>query len=103
MPFANFIPKILNLDTSAYMLGWGVAPSTRSTRCSRWCAPRPTGADGSFNLGGISDPKLDNTIDAIKIATDPKARDALIARGAEHDARRGTTTCRCTTSCGPGR
>ena len=25
MPFATFIPKIQNFDTSAYMLGWGVA------------------------------------------------------------------------------
>jgi len=39
------------------------------------------GAEGSFNLGRISDPKLDNTIDAIKIATDPKARDALLREG----------------------
>ena len=31
-----------------------------------------------LELGRISDPKLDNTIDAIKIATDPKARDALL-------------------------
>ena len=37
-----------------------------------------TGADGNFNLGRVSDLKLDNTIDAIKIATDVKARDALL-------------------------
>jgi peptide/nickel transport system substrate-binding protein len=39
---------------------------------------KTTGADGNFNQGRISDPKLDNTIDAIKIATDPAARDALL-------------------------
>jgi peptide/nickel transport system substrate-binding protein len=39
---------------------------------------KTTGADGNFNLGRVSDLKLDNTIDAIKIATDPKARDALL-------------------------
>jgi peptide/nickel transport system substrate-binding protein len=42
---------------------------------------KTTGADGNFNLGRISDPKLDNTIDAIKIATDLKARDALLREG----------------------
>ena len=30
MPFANFIPKILNFDSSAYMLGWGVADLRRA-------------------------------------------------------------------------
>ena len=44
---------------------------------------KTTGADGSFNLGRVSDPKLDNTIDAMKIATDPKARDALLKEGLE--------------------
>jgi peptide/nickel transport system substrate-binding protein len=39
---------------------------------------KTTGADGNFNQGRISDAKLDNTIDAMKIATDPVARDALI-------------------------
>jgi peptide/nickel transport system substrate-binding protein len=44
---------------------------------------KTTGADGSFNLGRISNPKLDTTIDAIKIATDPVARDALLKEGLE--------------------
>jgi peptide/nickel transport system substrate-binding protein len=44
---------------------------------------KTTGADGNFNQGRISDQKLDNTIDAIKIATDTKARDALIKEALE--------------------
>ena len=78
MPFANFIPKILNFDSSAYMLGWGVATFDGLYTLQSLVRTKTTGADGSFNLGRISDPKLDNTIDAIKIATDPKARDALL-------------------------
>ena len=39
------------------------------------------GAEGSFNLGRVSDPKLDNVIDSIKIATDTRARDALLREG----------------------
>jgi peptide/nickel transport system substrate-binding protein len=78
MPFANFIPKILNFDTSAYMLGWGVATFDALYTVQSLVRTKTGGAEGSFNLGRISDPKLDNTIDAIKIATDVKARDALL-------------------------
>ena len=83
MPFANYIPKILNFDTSAYMLGWGVATFDALYSLQSLVRTKTTGADGSFNLGRISDPKLDNTIDAIKIATDPAARDALLKEGLE--------------------
>jgi peptide/nickel transport system substrate-binding protein len=78
MPFANFIPKILNFDSSAYLLGWGVATFDGLYTLQSLVRTKTTGADGNFNLGRISDPKLDNTIDAIKIATDTKARDALL-------------------------
>jgi peptide/nickel transport system substrate-binding protein len=78
MPFANFIPKILNFDSSAYLLGWGVATFDALYTLQSLVRTKTTGADGNFNLGRISDLKLDNTIDAIKIATDPKGRDALL-------------------------
>jgi peptide/nickel transport system substrate-binding protein len=83
MPFANYIPKILNFDSSAYMLGWGVATFDALYSLQSLVRTKTTGADGSFNLGRISDAKLDNTIDAIKIATDPVARDALLKEGLE--------------------
>jgi peptide/nickel transport system substrate-binding protein len=78
IPFANFIPKILNLDSSAYLLGWGVATFDALYTLQSLVRTKTTGADGNFNQGRISDLKLDNTIDAIKIATDPAARDALL-------------------------
>ena len=81
MPFANFIPKIQKHDTSAYMLGWGVATFDALYTLQSLVRTKTGGADGSFNLGRISNPKLDTTIDAIKIATDPKARDALLREG----------------------
>jgi peptide/nickel transport system substrate-binding protein len=83
MPFASYLPKILNFDSSAYMLGWGVATFDALYSLQSLVRTKTTGADGSFNLGRISDPKLDNTIDAIKIATDPVARDALLKEGLE--------------------
>ncbi len=78
IPFANFIPKILNLDTSAYMLGWGVATFDALYMLQSLVRTKTTGADGSFNQGRISDPKLDAMIDAMKTETDQKKRDALI-------------------------
>jgi peptide/nickel transport system substrate-binding protein len=83
IPFANFIPKILKHDTSAYMLGWGVATFDALYTLQSLVRTKTSGADGSFNLGRISDSKLDNTIDAIKIATNPVARDALLKEGLE--------------------
>jgi peptide/nickel transport system substrate-binding protein len=83
MPFATFIPKILKHDSSAYMLGWGVATFDGLYTLQSLVRTKTGGADGSFNLGRISNPKLDTTIDAIKIATDPKARDALLREGLE--------------------
>src|SRR5262245_2244976 len=81
IPFANFIPKILNFASSAYLLGWGVATFDAQYSLQSLVRTKTTGADGNFNQGRISDPKLDTTIDAIKIATDPKARDALLREG----------------------
>jgi peptide/nickel transport system substrate-binding protein len=78
MPFANYIPKILNLDTSAYMLGWGVATFDALYMLQSLVRTKTTGADGSFNQGRISDPKLDAMIDAMKTEMDQKKRDALI-------------------------
>ena len=71
MPFATFIAKIQNFDSSAYMLGWGVATFDAQYSLQSLVRTKTGGAEGNFNLGRISDPKLDTTIDAIKIATDP--------------------------------
>src|ERR671934_621245 len=83
IPFANFIPKILNFDSSAYLLGWGVATFDAQYTLQSLVRTKTTGADGNFNQGRVSDPKLDTTIDAIKIATDPRARDAILKEALE--------------------
>jgi peptide/nickel transport system substrate-binding protein len=83
MPFATYIPKILNHDTSAYMLGWGVVTFDGLYTLQSLVRTKTTGADGSFNCGRVSDPKLDNTIDALKIANDPAGRDALLKEALE--------------------
>jgi peptide/nickel transport system substrate-binding protein len=42
---------------------------------------KTTGADGNFNLGRVSDPKLDAIIDASKTETDVAKRDKLLQDG----------------------
>jgi peptide/nickel transport system substrate-binding protein len=83
MQFATYIPKLLNLDTSAYMLGWGVATFDGLYTLQSLVRTKTTGADGSFNQGRISDPKLDSMIDALKVTTDTKKRDAILKEALE--------------------
>jgi peptide/nickel transport system substrate-binding protein len=78
MPFANFIPKILKHESSAYLLGWGVATYDALYSLQSLVRTKTTGADGNFNLGRISDPKLDAIIDASKTEVDVAKRDALL-------------------------
>jgi peptide/nickel transport system substrate-binding protein len=78
MPFANFIPKLLKHDTSAYMLGWGVATYDALYSLQSLVRTKTTGADGNFNIGRISNEKLDQMIDAIKIETDITKRDVML-------------------------
>ncbi len=77
-PMASFISKIQKFDHSAYMLGWGVATFDANYTLQSLMRTKTTGADGSFNLGKISDAKLDALIDGAKTETDVKKRDALL-------------------------
>jgi peptide/nickel transport system substrate-binding protein len=83
MPFANYIPKLLALDTSAYMLGWGVATFDGLYTLQSLVHTKTTGADGSFNQGRISDAKLDKMIADLKVTTDTKKRDAILKEALE--------------------
>ena len=78
MPFATYIPKILKFDSSAYLLGWGVATYDALYTLQSLVRTKTTGADGNFNLGRISDPKLDALIDASKTETDQAKRDQIL-------------------------
>ena len=80
-PMASFIAKVQNFDHSAYMLGWGVATFDAHYTLQSLVHTKTKGADGSFNLGRFSDPKLDALIDAAAIETDAKKRDAMLRDG----------------------
>ena len=78
MPRATYFPKIQNHDTSFYMLGWGVptfdslyaVQSLLRTNIAKT-------ADGNFNLGKYSNPRVDAAVDALKTETDAAKRKAL--------------------------
>lgn len=77
-PMATFIQKIQKFDHDAYMLGWGVPNFDANYTLQSLVRTKTTGADGSFNLGRISDPKIDALVDAIKTELDTAKRDAML-------------------------
>jgi len=80
-PMSTFIAKIQNFDHSAYMLGWGVVNFDANYTLFSLVHTKTTGAAGSFNLGRISDPKLDAIIAGINVELDAKKRDAMLRDG----------------------
>jgi peptide/nickel transport system substrate-binding protein len=87
MPFSTFIAKIQNFDSSVYMLGWGVVTLDALYSLQSLVRTKSGGADGSFNLGRISDSKLDNTIDALLREALEKTRDQAYYVPLHHQLR----------------
>jgi peptide/nickel transport system substrate-binding protein len=48
---------------------------------------RANGPDGSYNMGRISDPKIDALIDSARSETDPAKRDAMVKEALQLTAR----------------
>jgi peptide/nickel transport system substrate-binding protein len=75
---ATFIQKVQNFDSSAYLLGWGVATFDAQYSLQSLVRTRTTGADGNFNFSHVSDPVVDKLVDAMKTETDVTKRNAMI-------------------------
>ncbi len=75
---ATFIQKVQNFDSSAYLLGWGVATYDAQYTLQSLIRTRTSGADGNFNFNRVSDAKVDQLVDAMKTETDVAKRNALI-------------------------
>ncbi|MBE7416328.1 MAG: ABC transporter substrate-binding protein [Ideonella sp.] len=75
---ATFIQKVQNFDTSAYLLGWGVATYDAQYSLQSLVRTRTTGADGNFNFSKVSDAKVDQLVDAMKTETDVAKRNGMI-------------------------
>ena len=78
MPRSIYFAKLGNLDTSAYMLGWGVATYDGQYSLQSLVRSRTTGADGNFNFSKVSDTKVDQLTDAMKTETDVAKRNTMI-------------------------
>jgi peptide/nickel transport system substrate-binding protein len=75
---ATFIQKVQNFDSSAYLLGWGVATYDAQYSLQSLIRTRTSGADGNFNFAKVSDAKVDQLTDAMKSETDIAKRNAMI-------------------------
>jgi peptide/nickel transport system substrate-binding protein len=78
MPRAIYFPKLAKRDTSVYMLGWGVPTFDALYSLQALIRSKGEGADGSFNYGNYSNPKVDVLVDKIKVETDNAKRNAMI-------------------------
>ena len=78
MNFGPFIAKVQNFDTSAYLLGWGVATYDAQYSLQSLAMTRTQGPDGSFNYSKVSNAKVDALIESMKTELDVKKRSAMI-------------------------
>jgi len=76
--FGPFIAKVQNFDTSAYLLGWGVATYDAQYSLQSLVMTRTQGADGSFNFSKVSNAKVDALVESMKTELDKTKRDAMI-------------------------
>ena len=83
MPFATFASKFQNMDTSAFLLGWGVANYDAVYTLQSIVRTRTKGADGNFNFGKISNAQLDALVDRINASPAGAERNRLLKEGLE--------------------
>ena len=80
MPFGPFAQKFQNWDSSAYLLGWGVATYDAQYTLQSLVRTRTKGADGNFNFSGVSNARLDELVDAMGVETNKAKRDAMVSQ-----------------------
>jgi peptide/nickel transport system substrate-binding protein len=74
MPRTTFFPKIQNRDTSFYLMGWGVITVDAHNTLQTQVRTPGQGADGEWNFGKYSNPKVDALIDKLKTEMDQGKR-----------------------------
>jgi peptide/nickel transport system substrate-binding protein len=78
MPRSTYFPKLQKFDTSMYLLGWGGAITDAETTLTPLLRSRAEGGIGSWNFGGVKNPKLDELATASGKEPDPRKREALV-------------------------
>ncbi len=76
---ANFFVKLLNSDTSAYLVGWGGSPEAIFTM-KPILHSKDNKGNGESNYGRLSHPELDALIDKLEGEMNPAARLEMTGR-----------------------
>ncbi|MDM4767409.1 ABC transporter substrate-binding protein [Pelomonas sp. SE-A7] len=77
-PMSQHSQAFQRFEAPLYMLGWGVPNFDAQFTLQAITHTRTGGPDGSFNYAKVSDAKLDQLIDALKVEPDMAKRNALI-------------------------
>ena len=83
MPFATFAAKFQSMDTSAFLLGWGVANYDAVYTLQSIVRTRTKGPDGNFNFGKVSNAQLDALVDRINASPAGAERNRLLKEALE--------------------
>ncbi|MCW5223213.1 ABC transporter substrate-binding protein [Verminephrobacter aporrectodeae] len=78
MPLATYFPMIQRFEASIYMLGWGVPTFDALYSLQSLVRTVGTGADGHYNRGRYSHPRMDYLVDRIKGETDAPVRTRML-------------------------
>lgn len=88
MPRSTYFPKLQKQDTSMYLLGWGGSITDAETTLTPVLRSRGADGIGTWNFGGVANPKLDELAAASSREPDATKREALVkAALAEHHAQ----------------
>lgn len=77
IPNANFNPKIMKMDTSMWLQGWGSVTHDSLYVLQSLLYTRGE-ARGDYNLGRWSNPEFDRLVDRMRVEGDPAQRDKII-------------------------
>lgn len=80
MPMAIYAKKVSSNDASAFLYGWGVATFDALYTLDSLAHTPEGGTAGNFNMGRISDAKLDALIKAARTETDSAKRDGQLGQ-----------------------
>ncbi|MCW8200990.1 ABC transporter substrate-binding protein, partial [Verminephrobacter aporrectodeae subsp. tuberculatae] len=78
LPLVSYFPMIKRQEASIYMLGWGVTTFDALNSLQSLVRTVGAGADGYYNLGRYSHPRMDYLVDRIKVETDAPVRARML-------------------------
>ncbi|MDN3919052.1 ABC transporter substrate-binding protein [Roseateles violae] len=79
-PKALFFSKVENLDTSAYLFGWGGSITDAESVFATHFHSRGDKGLGEYNRGNFKDPELDALVEASAREADPEKRKVLVKK-----------------------